>query len=320
MEIEKVKKHYLLDSGFFSSSRRVLRAVDDVSLSVKEGQTVSIAGESGCGKTTLGMLCLGLLEPTEGIVRFNGQDLSRVDAKQMRALRSEMQMIFQDPYGALNPRKTLRQILRVPLDIHLTMRRNEKEDRINEMLESVGLSPAHMYADRYPDDLSGGQRQRVVIARAVMTNPKFVVADEPVSALDISVRAQILNLMRRLQEEMKLAYLYISHDLSVTRAISHIVAIMYLGKIVELAPVDDIFEAPLHPYTQALLSAVPLPNPRRTRAKSRIVLTGERPSPIDIPLGCRFRSRCSWATSECAKSEPELTELKDGHFVRCKSA
>lgn len=317
VNIENAKKYYPVGRGFFTRSKKMIHAVDGVTLDIEKGRTLGLVGESGCGKSTLGMLCLRLLEPTAGSIRFKGEDISQLSKNQMKEFRRKAQIIFQDPYSSLNPRKNLRQILEVPFHLHDSFTQDEIDRQIREILEVVGLVPADLYINRYPHDLSGGQRQRIDIARAIATKPEFVVADEPVAALDVSVRAQILNLMKRLQEEMELTFLYITHDLAVMRSVSHNVAIMYLGQIVELAEVNEICDNPLHPYTKALLSAVPLPDPRRTRTRKRIILKGEVPSPIDIPQNCRFYSRCFNATSQCAKRKPELVEVTEGHSVRC---
>lgn len=315
---ENLKKYYPLKTGLFSGEKKFVRAVDGVDIFIKEGETLGLAGESGSGKTTLGKLLLGLVKPTEGTVRFRERDIFNIKNKiEMRKLRREMQIIFQDPFGSLNPRKTVRQILSKPYKIHKIVRKNELGKKVTELLEEVGLSPADLYIDRYPHEFSGGQRQRIVIARALSLQPKFIVADEPVSSLDISIRAQILNLMKELRRKFGLSFLYISHDLSVLRSLCDRVAIMYVGEIVELAPTDDLFMKPLHPYTEALLSSTPIPNPRKARIQKAIILKGEVASAIDPPSGCRFHTRCPIAISKCGQKKPKLVDIGGGRRLAC---
>jgi peptide/nickel transport system ATP-binding protein/oligopeptide transport system ATP-binding protein len=294
-----------------------VRAVDGVSFSVKRGETLALVGESGCGKSTLGRLLLRLIEPTDGSVTIEGRDLTALTPKEMRAMRARMQMIFQDPYGSLSPRRTVAEIVAEPLEVFgLVKGSRNKRERVAELLEQVGLSPTFM--DRYPRQFSGGQRQRIGIARAISVNPQFIVADEPVSALDVSVQAQIVNLMQDLQEQRHFSYLFIAHDLSVVRHIADRVAVMYLGRIVELGPKARIYGQPSHPYTQALLSAVPEPDP--DAPKARIILSGDVPSPANVPSGCSFHTRCPIAEDICRTMRPPLAETVPGHFAACHFA
>jgi len=312
LEIIDLKKHFPILGGVFLRQVAKIHAVDGVSFSVKLGETFGLVGESGCGKTTLARVMLRLIPATSGTVRYRGIDLFKLKKREMRKLRLEMGMIFQDPYASLNPRMTLADCVGEPIDIHGLAKGAEKEKRIMELLGKAGLAPFHIY--RYPHEFSGGQKQRVGVARALAGNPKLLVADEPVSSLDVSVRAQILNLLKDLQEEYGFTYFYISHDLSTVKHMCDRVAVMYVGKLVELGLVKDVYENPIHPYTKALMSAIPIPGRRR---EGRIILKGSVPTPIDPPPGCRFNPRCQFSEPMCAKKNPELTEVRKGHFVAC---
>lgn len=307
LEVNHVKK-------YFKTAKGIVHAVDDVTFSIEKGKTLGVVGESGCGKSTTGRVVLRLLEPTEGSILFEGQDIAKLSDLKMRDKRKEMQIIFQDPLASLDPRKTVGQIIEEPLRIHnIIASRHDRQLRVLELMETVGL--ARRYFDTYPHELDGGRRQRIGIARALSVNPKFIVCDEPVSALDVSIQAQILNLLEDLQKEMGLTYMFITHDLSVVHHFSDNIAVMYLGKIIELAPSDELFANPTHPYTQALLSAIPVPKLENRR--ERIILKGEIVSPINLPKACRFAARCSHACERCTYAEPELKEISPGHWVSC---
>jgi oligopeptide/dipeptide ABC transporter ATP-binding protein len=309
VSVRGLVKHFPVEG-----SDEVVRAVDGVSFDIYPGETLGLVGESGCGKSTVGRCLLRLIEPTAGQITFAGQDVLSLDKKRLRQLRREMQIIFQDPYASLNPRMKVRDIIGEPLVIHKQDGRSgDRNDAVARLMERVGLDPDYM--TRYPHEFSGGQRQRIGVARALALNPKLIVADEPVSALDVSVQAQVVNLLQELQEEFKLTYLFISHGLAVVEHISTRVAVMYLGRIVEIADSVELYAQPLHPYTQALLSAIPIPDPRQKR--KRIILQGDVPTPINPPSGCRFRTRCPLAIEECAHIDPELREVSPGHHVAC---
>jgi oligopeptide transport system ATP-binding protein len=290
-------------------------AVDDVSLEIAGGSVLGLVGESGCGKSTLGRCIVRLLEPTEGDIVFEGRSIGKLGARALRPLRREMQMVFQDPYASLNPRKRVGTIVGDPLKIHGLGDRKERKKRVEELLETVGLSPEHY--NRFPHEFSGGQRQRIGVARALALKPKLIVADEPVSALDVSIQAQIVNLLEELQDEFGLTYIFIAHDLGVVRHVSDRIAVMYLGKLVELSPAEELYTRPIMPYTEALLSAVPIPDPDLSEKRERIVLEGDVPSPIHPPSGCRFHPRCRYATDVCAQIEPPLVDYGNGHLAAC---
>lgn len=312
LEVKNLKQYFNIPSGFFHSLK--LKAVDDVSFNIAEGETLGLVGESGCGKTTVGRTILHLYKPTAGEVWFDGEKIE--DKKSIQTFRRKAQMVFQDPYSSLDPRMTVSDIIGEPLDVHkLYSNRKEREEKIRHLMDLVGLPDEH--ASRYAHEFSGGQRQRIGIARALAVDPKFIVCDEPVSALDVSIQAQIVNMFEDLQAKLGLTYLFIAHDLLVVKHISTRIAVMYLGKLVEIGPSDELYNHPVHPYTVSLLSAVPVPDPKIARANERIHLEGDVPSPLHMPSGCPFRTRCPHATAKCAESMPELREVAPGHFAAC---
>ncbi|MHC0038439.1 ABC transporter ATP-binding protein [Pseudoneobacillus sp. C159] len=313
LKVDHLKQYFPVKAESIFKPRTYVRAVDDVSFELFEGETLSIVGESGCGKSTTGRAILRLDEPTDGKVFFDGQNILEMKQKDMRKLRGDLQVIFQDPFASLNPRQTIKQILNEAMAIQKVVEKSKRMERMLELLQYVGLPPEAL--DRYPHEFSGGQRQRIGIARALAVNPKLIICDEAVSALDVSIQAQILNLLKKLQRQFQLTFLFISHDLSVVRHISDRVMVMYLGKVVEIAEKKDLFDSPLHPYTKALLSSIPVPNP--TMQRERVILTGDVPSPINPPAGCRFHTRCPFATEKCKKEEPALRKLAKNHFVSC---
>ena len=312
VEVKNLKEYFNISTGMFRS--KPLKAVDDVSFAIKRGETLGLVGESGCGKTTVGRTLLHLYKPTAGEIWFDGKQIAT--KKDILEYRSKTAMVFQDPYSSLNPRMTVSDIIAEPLDVHkLYANKAERQEKVLELMSKVGLNSEH--ANRYAHEFSGGQRQRIGIARALATSPEFVVCDEPVSALDVSIQAQVINMFDELQDQMGLTYLFIAHDLLVVRHISDRIAVMYLGKMVELADAKEIYDHPLHPYSKSLMSAVPLPDPIKARANKRVVLSGDIPSPLNAPSGCPFRTRCRYATDICAQSMPEFKEVKPGHFCAC---
>ena len=315
VEVKNLKEYFNISTGMFSS--KPLKAVDDVSFAIRKGETLGLVGESGCGKTTVGRTLLHLYKPTAGEIWFEGK---KIETKQdIAEYRKKTAMVFQDPYSSLNPRMTVSDIIAEPLDVHkMYATKEERMEKVLAMMDKVGLNSEH--ANRYAHEFSGGQRQRIGIARSLVTSPEFVVCDEPVSALDVSIQAQVINMFDELQDQMNLTYLFIAHDLLVVRHISDRIAVMYLGKLVELADAKEIYDHPLHPYSKSLMSAVPVPDPQIARANQRVVLHGDIPSPLNAPSGCPFRTRCPYACDACAEAMPELKELAPGHFVACHKA
>ena len=313
LSVRNLSKRFPVGKSFFGKPKKWVHAVNNVSFDIMPGETFALVGESGCGKSTTSRLINRLITPDEGEIVFDGRDIARISEKEMRPLRAEMQMVFQDPYGSLSPRMRVQDIIGEPLLVHTNMSAGERLKRVHELLEVVGLSAAH--GERYPHEFSGGQRQRIGIARALSVNPKLIMADEPVSALDVSIQAQVLNLLRDVQEEYNLTYLFISHDLAVVEMISDRIAVMYLGSIMEVAPNEELYGNPQHPYTQALLSAVPVPDPEVE--KKHVLIEGDLPSPTNIPSGCPFHTRCPLAAERCSHEVPQPKEVAPGHFVSC---
>ena len=315
LRINNLKKYFPIKKGIFNNTHSNVQAVDDVSFYINAGETLGLVGESGCGKTTCGRTVMKLYEPTSGNIIYNGVNITKLSHKEMLPYRRKMQMIFQDPYASLDARMTVGDIVGEPIDIHKLASGKEREDRIQYLLNKVGLNSEH--ASRYPHEFSGGQRQRIGIARALAVQPEFIVCDEPISALDVSIQAQVVNMLEDLQNDLGLTYLFIAHDLSMVKHISNRVGVMYLGKLYEIAGSDELYSHPMHPYTQALLSAIPVPDPDISAQKNRIMLEGEIPSPIDTPPGCRFKGRCRYAKQICGEQDPELKDLGGQHFVAC---
>lgn len=315
LEVKNLKKHFPIKRGFFGKTNVAVKAVDDISFSIKKGETFGLVGESGCGKSTTGRTLIRLYVPTAGEIIFDGVDIAHMKESELMDYRKRIQMIFQDPYASLNTRMTVADIIGEPLDIHGLAKGQERQNKIFSLLETVGLSKDH--ASRYPHEFSGGQRQRIGIARALAVDPEFIICDEPISALDVSIQAQVVNMLEDLQKERGLTYLFIAHDLSMVKYISDRIGVMYLGKMTEIAPSDKLYADPKHPYAQALLSAIPIPDPEIMRNSNRIIIEGDVPSPINPPSGCTFRTRCPYAKDICAKETPELIEVSDDHWVAC---
>lgn len=316
LQVESLTKYFYKPQGLFGQKKQIVKSVDHVTFDIMRNETLGLVGESGCGKTTVGRTITRLYEPTDGKIIFDGKDISHLTKKELLPYRKKMQMIFQDPYASLNARMTVMDIIREALDLHSDLKtKEEKSRRVYELLDRVGLMREH--ANRYPHEFSGGQRQRIGIARALAVDPEFIVCDEPISALDVSIQAQVVNMLEDLQREFGLTYLFIAHDLSMVRHISDRIGVMYLGKLVEIGPSEEIYSHHLHPYTEALLSSVPVPDPEKARIKEQIVLQGDIPSPIDPPSGCRFRTRCPRACEQCAQAEPELKPVGNDHYVAC---
>jgi oligopeptide transport system ATP-binding protein len=315
LQVQNLKKYFPVSRQLFRTQRRYVIAVDDVSFDVLKGETLGLVGETGCGKTTVARTILQLYRPTSGKVLFDGVDLASLQENDLRKMRSRMQMIFQDPYASLNPRMTVGAIISAPLDVHTALTQKEKRERVQELLKLVGLNPD--FVNRYPHEFSGGQRQRIGIARALALNPDLVICDEPISSLDVSIQAQVVNLLEELQDKLGLTYIFVAHDLSMVRHISDRMVVMYLGKVMELADRNEIYLHPLHPYTRALMSAVPIPDPDKARNRKRIILKGDIPSPLNPPHGCNFNTRCPMAAERCFQEDPEYREIQPGHWVAC---
>ena len=319
LQVMNLKKYFPASKGLFTNRQvRFVKAVDDVSFDVYDGETLGLVGETGCGKTTVARTILQLYHPTSGKIIFDGVDLSSLPENDLRKMRRRMQMIFQDPYASLNPRMTVGSIISAPLDVHTDLKRSEKQEKVQDLLKLVGLNPD--FVNRYPHEFSGGQRQRIGIARALALSPDLVICDEPISSLDVSIQAQVVNLLEELQDRLGLTYIFVAHDLSMVRHISDRMVVMYLGKVMELADRNEIYLHPRHPYTKALMSAVPIPNPRKARDRQRIILKGDIPSPLNPPQGCNFNTRCPLAQEICFEKDPEYREIEPNHFVACHLA
>ncbi|MEH7306673.1 ABC transporter ATP-binding protein [Neobacillus drentensis] len=315
IEVKNLKKYFPLKTSMFSKNKPVVKAVDDISFHIYKGETFGLVGESGCGKSTLGRTLNRLYDPTEGEILFDGKNIANLKSKELQPFRKRMQMIFQDPYSSLNPYMNVEEIIDEPLEIHTSLSKNERREVIIDMLEKVGLKKDDL--EKFPHEFSGGQRQRIGIARALAINPDFILCDEAISALDVSIQAQVINMLEDLQIEMNLTYLFVAHDLSMVRHISDRIGVMYLGKMVEISKSEELYDRPLHPYTQALLSAIPIPDPIKAQNNMREIITGELPSPIEMETGCRFRSRCPFAKPICAEVDPQLREVDGEHLVAC---
>ncbi|MEA5095711.1 MAG: dipeptide ABC transporter ATP-binding protein [Sedimentibacter saalensis] len=315
VEVKNLKKHFFKNKGIIKKHYEITKAVDDVSFYIKKGETLGLVGESGCGKSTTGRTVLRLYEPTAGQILYNGVDIAGMNREQLMPYRKKMQMIFQDPYASLNARMTVADIIGEPMDIHNLAHGHERQEKIFDLLDTVGLNKDH--AARYPHEFSGGQRQRIGIARSLAVDPEFIICDEPISALDVSIQAQVVNMLEDLQEQRGLTYLFIAHDLSMVKHISDRVGVMYLGSLVEVASSKELYRNPVHPYTQALLSSIPIPDPDIAEASRRIVLEGDVPSPVNPPSGCKFRTRCKYATERCKEEDPILRDIGGEHFVAC---
>lgn len=315
VDVKNLKKYFPIKTSMFKKGNQVVKAVDDVSFHIYKGETFGLVGESGCGKSTLGRTLNRLYDPTAGEIRFDGNDIANLTNKELQPYRKRIQMIFQDPYSSLNPYMTVEEIIDEPLEIHTALTKGERKKIIINILEKVGLQKEDM--EKFPHEFSGGQRQRIGIARALSTNPEFIICDEAISALDVSIQAQVINMLEDLQRDLNLTYLFVAHDLSMVRHISDRIGVMYLGKMVEISKSDVLYEKPLHPYTQALLSAIPIPDPIKAQNSKREIITGELPSPIEMEKGCRFRSRCPFAKAICAEVDPQLKEVDEDHLVAC---
>lgn len=315
IEVRNLKKYFPVKNEFLSGEKKFVKAVDGVSFNIRKGETFGLVGESGCGKSTLGRTITRLYDITEGDIFFQGTNIAKLNKKEMKNFYSKIQTIFQDPYSSLNPNMTVRELVNEPLALHTKLNKDERNKKIKELLEMVGLSELDM--DKFPYEFSGGQRQRIGIARAISTEPDFILCDEPISALDVSIQAQVVNMLEDLQKELKLTYLFVAHDLSMVKHISDRIGVMYLGKIVEISDSNELYKNPLHPYTKGLLSAIPIADPKQAKKSQINLIKGDVPSPINIPIGCRFHTRCSYATEECKSVEPEMKEVEKNHFVSC---